>query len=616
MKLLELRIENFRCYKDEFIIGFDSLTAIIAKNDVGKSSVLEALDAFFNLDKLDPEDRSVGVRSSEPIAITCVFDDIPTQLIVDTDNLISPFNEYLLNADNKLEVKKVFVGSTPKVEFIYLNAIHPTAVNFNDLFTLTIGELRTRARELDVDFTNVNRTIKSSLRHAIWTSVEQASLSLNQVNIEIKDTVWKPLQNTLPLYQLFKADRPSSDQDAEAQDPIKFAIKEALSSKADELEAISEFVKARVEQLTLGTIEKLREMDADLARELNPEFSAFNWNKVFSVSLTNEGQIPLNKRGSGVRRLFLINFFRAKAEQQSLARSVHDVIFAIEEPETSQHPSNQLLLLNALRELADDQTNQVIFTTHNPLIAAKLDSTDVRFIQKNAQDRRHLAPNTEATFSQISANLGIIANHSIRVFIGVEGPNDIEFLNHISEILSATESDIPNLKSSEIDGTIVYIPMGGSTLQLWTNRLAGLNVPEVHIMDRDTTPPAAPKYEDAANRVNARGGNTIAFTTSSRETENYIHVDSINEEFNLQLATPQPFDDIPEIVAQAVHTASGSTVAWAVLNDEKKSQKISRAKKRLNQNATRRMTVARLNEVDTNNDVRTWLRQIKQYLEL
>jgi predicted ATP-dependent endonuclease of OLD family len=48
MRLIELRLKNFRCYKEEIKIKIDDLTCIIGKNDIGKSTILEALDCFFN----------------------------------------------------------------------------------------------------------------------------------------------------------------------------------------------------------------------------------------------------------------------------------------------------------------------------------------------------------------------------------------------------------------------------------------------------------------------------------------------------------------------------------------------------------------------------------------
>lgn len=576
---------------------------------------MEALDAFFNAEKLESGDRSTGLRNSDNVEITCIFGEIPDQLIIDTDNLISPFNEYLLNTDSKLEVKKVYSGAALKCEEVFIHALHPTAENFDDLFTLTVAQLRARARNLGVQLDGVNEAVKSALRHAIWLSVPDVELAKQVVELEVKSKIWKPLQNILPLFQLFKSDRPSSDQDAEAQDPIKFAIKEALKQKAGELETIGSHVKRQVEEVTKLTIEKIREMDPELASQLNPNFSNFNWNKVFSVSLTNEDQIPLNKRGSGVRRLFLINFFRAKAEQLADERDVQDVIFAIEEPETSQHPNNQLLLLDALKELSLEESNQVVFTTHNPVLAGRVDRESIRFVEKADDGTRFLADNNEQTLLRIKESLGIFANHNIKVFVGVEGPNDIEYINGISSDLAQDAAGIVDLRNAEQQGELVYMPMGGSTLELWTNRLEGLQVPEIHILDRDNPPPAQAKYQAAADRVNARGDNCHSFITSRKEMENYIHFEAINQEFQIQLTENyQPFDDVPTLVAKAVHEASESTVAWEDLDEKKQSKKESKAKKRLNRGAIENMTLERLNNIDAEGEVLRWLGEISAQL--
>ena len=46
MKLDSVVLKNFRGYRDEIRIDIGSLTAFIGKNDVGKSSVLDALEIF------------------------------------------------------------------------------------------------------------------------------------------------------------------------------------------------------------------------------------------------------------------------------------------------------------------------------------------------------------------------------------------------------------------------------------------------------------------------------------------------------------------------------------------------------------------------------------------
>ena len=46
MRLVSVSLKNFRSYKEPIEIEVQELTCLIGKNDVGKSTILEALDVF------------------------------------------------------------------------------------------------------------------------------------------------------------------------------------------------------------------------------------------------------------------------------------------------------------------------------------------------------------------------------------------------------------------------------------------------------------------------------------------------------------------------------------------------------------------------------------------
>lgn len=48
VRIKTVYIENFRGYKNRVDIDFETLTTFVGRNDAGKSTVLEALDIFFN----------------------------------------------------------------------------------------------------------------------------------------------------------------------------------------------------------------------------------------------------------------------------------------------------------------------------------------------------------------------------------------------------------------------------------------------------------------------------------------------------------------------------------------------------------------------------------------
>ena len=80
MKLVELRLRNFRCFRDETSISFDDLTVLVGRNDAGKSTIMDALDIFFNDGCPDKNDASKSGNTTDA-AIICVFSDLPDTLV-------------------------------------------------------------------------------------------------------------------------------------------------------------------------------------------------------------------------------------------------------------------------------------------------------------------------------------------------------------------------------------------------------------------------------------------------------------------------------------------------------------------------------------------------------
>ena len=129
---------------------------------------------------------------------------------------------------------------------------------------------------------------------------------------------------------------------------MKIAVQQALSELTAEIEHIKTEVRTKALDTANRTLAKLKEMSPELANELIPEFKTEpKFDSQFKLTINSDDGIPINKRGSGIRRLILLSFFRAEAERIRAQHQGSQVIFAFEEPETSQHPDHKLMLLNA-----------------------------------------------------------------------------------------------------------------------------------------------------------------------------------------------------------------------------------------------------------------------------
>lgn len=404
MKIKTVTLKNFRAYKDETVVDFENLTAFVGKNDIGKSTVLEALDIFFNdgggIVKLDKGDiNQENADADNTISIIVEFTDLPASIRIDAQNMTTLQEEYLLTSANTLKIRKDYPNAGKAKVFIIAN--HPTNDQCKDLLVKKIAELK---KILDNNNIACNDKTRSAvIRKAIWTHYADR-LNCNEVAIDTskegaKD-IYEGLETFLPLYSLFKADRSNNDTDTEVQDPMKIAVKQLMAREdvVDLCNQIYGIVSTELSRVAANTLDKLQQMDPATANTLTPSISSvqnLKWADVFkSVSINSDNEIPLNKRGSGVKRLVLISFFRAEVDRRKSdpKNTNRGVIYAIEEPETSQHVKMQKMMIDSLKTLSQHPEVQVIITTHSSFVVKQLSYDNIRAIKEDNGGRKIVKP--------------------------------------------------------------------------------------------------------------------------------------------------------------------------------------------------------------------------------
>lgn len=626
MKINTIYIENFRGYKNRVYINFEALTAFVGKNDAGKSTILEALDIFFNegknIIKIEKDDVCVNGDSDVFIIGVC-FEKFPESIVVDSTVETTLEAEFLLNNKNMLEVKKEFKNG--KKIGTYIVANYPSSSELHDIHLKSIIDLKKmlKSHELEVED---NR--KSSLiRKKLFASIENEGLVTKEIAIDEPGTkqIWSSLEQYMPLYELFQSDRKNVDQDDEVQSPVKLLIKEILKqdSMEDRLNEIFNEIQTKTKILTDKTVTKIAEMNPEIASELKSEFANPNWSSIFKFSLDTEQGISLNKRGSGVRRLILLNFFRAEAERRSSERKVPTVIYAFEEPETSQHPGHQKMLIEAFQELSQSDVNQVILTTHSPATVKMLNIESLRFITKDINDETivYSAMDDSDILRKISSDLGILPSiepfnfSQVKLAVCVEGKNDIAFLKNINNSIKSLKEII----DLENEG-IIFIPMGGSTLQFWVNEdyLGKLNLAQFHVYDSDIGSNAEHKYTPYIDVINTRE-RSYGIETSMREFENYLPYKTLERCYESPLSIDVEnwkSSDIPELVAKHVHNSDEARVCdWNEVSDEKKKKKVGRVKNRFNTEYVLRIEEADLQECGFLEEIVMWHEKMAELLD-
>jgi hypothetical protein len=445
------------------------------------------------------------------------------------------------------------------------------------------------------------------MRKALWGAEKNLHLQETALNVsktkEDSKQIWEQLEAHLPMFALFQSDRKSQDSDGEVQNPMKAAITAALAEVQHEIDAIQVKVREKAVEIANETHKALQTLDKELANDLTPEFTAptpAKWNSLFSINMTTDG-IPLNKRGSGVRRLVLVSFFKAEAERKLKNTTKRHVIYAIEEPETSQHPNNQRVLLDALKILSTQSDCQVILTTHSPGLASELPTASIRFISKDDQQVMSIQDGAPV-FGSIAATLGVTPDSRVRVLFCVEGPTDVLAFKSLSRALHEADLSIPDLTNDE---RVAFVVMGGSTLLQWVSEhyLKGLGRREVHIYDRDV-----PAYEVAEATVNGRNDGSWACRTIKQEIECYLHPGAIQATYGVTIEVL----DHPPSKADSVGSRFGQ--AYSVLQGFDGVMTENKAKSYLAMKSFPAMTAQWIDERDPAGEVRGWFHRVAAML--
>lgn len=604
MKLKRLYLENFRSYKDLVSIDFENITTFIGKNDAGKSTILEALEIFFNNDIVKIDSSDVNVFSdSKKVTIACDFTELPNELILDSGEKTSLKEEYLLIDEDTMRIKKTYDCSKSKPsEDIYIVTNHPTADGFENLLSLKEKDLQKMVKERQLDCSKKGNPI---MRKALWESADDLKISEVEIPLikskeDVKD-IWSKIESYLPTYALFQSDRSSNDSDGEVQNPMKVAIQEAIGEVQEEIQEIQEKVREKATEIANQTREALYAIDPSLANELTPTFATpavSKWNSLFSIAMDTDAGISLNKRGSGVRRMILVGFFKAEAERKAKKSNKKDIIYAIEEPETAQHPNNQKILINSFLELSETPHCQIILTTHSPGLAQELPTDSIRFVNKDEESNAIVQNGTEAVIAEVVKTLGILPNpdQNIKLVIYVEGPTDVIALKCFSRCLREKYPDVINLSS---DRRILLIPSGGSILKYWVDAhyLENLHCPCIHIYDNDVA-----TYQKSIDKVNARNDGSWGVLTKKYEIENYLHNDAIKLAYDVDVDTDE--ENVPERFGKA----------YAIKKNLDNAMGANKSKLYLGK-AFNMMTYQLLMERDTEGEIKSWFDKMKAIVE-
>jgi len=608
MKISKILLENFRAFRSSEI-DVRNLNVFLGKNDQGKSSILEAMDIFFNDGKgtvkvtEDDLNKMLSGGVSE-FAIGIQFENFPDPIIIDETNETSLKKECLLNKQEKLEIWKLFKKG--RLSSVQIKCFHPCNDDFlRFMLTKNVNELRAFVDENNIHVED--RRKAAEMRRAIRTHYKErdGSLDLQEVKIPINDgdlkKIWDKIKIYMPVFTLVSADRENLDTDSDFQNPLKNRIKEIFQGEEEILEKLNSVSEKVYSEIMIFAERTIEEFNILMGDKINikpsiPATSDLKWYNVYKkIGFETEDSIPMNQRGSGFRRLILLASIFARTKED-LNDNV-DVVYAIEEPESSLHPSWQKKLADALIELSEKEKYQTFLTSHSPAMIRIFNTSSIKYVEKENGESRVYDFNEDIA-TKIIETMGLLPNIG-KVVVCVEGNNDINFLLNINQNIEELK-EIIDLKKERESGILTIMPMHGGNLKdfIAKHYLKNTNVLEFHLYDKDDG-----SYFEDIEKVRQRKDGSYGTLTSLREIENYSPPEVLEEYFNVKLASEM-----------------SSIEDWGEKNipkliEEKVKMKESIVKKKICNDCSKKITKDHLMEMGTWNEVKGWFEKIKEMVE-
>lgn len=630
MKLIGLKLNNFRRYQN---ISFDlskNLHMIVGMNDIGKSTIFEALDIFFNgnnaFSKLSLQDlnRDAFLANDKIIKITCIFSiDKNEKVIIDSQYEVNPKDEYLLNKDENIEILKEYNCEIKTIKpKIYLKSYLPNCINV-DILTKKQTELKTLLDSLCPN-SIADRRINSEMRLAIYShlinenpnSIFEEKLIDTSSILNDKD-FYTNLEKSMPDFYLFKADRENNTSDSEIQNPLAIAVKDVLSGDEikGKLNEIQSIVVNRINEVNQATIEQMQKFSSRIGSSLKANIST-NWQKAISNDINDANDIPINKKGSGIRRLLLLSYLMVDAQKRTSINNKKNIIYAIEEPETALHPKLQVKFISELYRMANNHTYEtgdeiptngneinvykILLTTHTPNYLAYATQEEVIYLSED-DNGNIIEIDGALELQQIRDEMGLLPNPNYGFVIFVEGDSDISFLKNVGQIPEL--KSIFDLSNRKVD----IISLRGSNLLNSIEKAfyKELPVKQFHLYDGDRQ-----EYKDfLQNEVNGKNIKWFGTTTLRKEIEYYIPPQLIETTLGIDLSdvynrySDTDFDLISHVLNL------NSTILLGIKSDKNPATSL---KAFLNKRVMKGVTKEHLISMGVYDEIKGWFEKMKE----
>lgn len=482
MKIRQISIKNFRGISNA-TIDFSNFTTLIGPNNIGKSTILQAIHILLDNKKPKKEDWPGQSPSKDAMAISCIFHQLE-----DWEKRKSAISGLLYG--DELHVKVECVGTEDDSEFstkyfVYHEREYVPILEGGWTNVKKVPELKGILKDLAIEkaetFYEKKQEIASRyltenpdalVRELEWhekkfaNSLQQAVPHVMYVPATFKIEDDLKSSSSSPFAFLFSNRLfPAVRKDSTYQAYLKHTheLQKKLQGRSEDGEVIEELDQALAK--LSGTLNSILDFDCSVRLNFGDVDVEPVFMKAASMIINEEVETSLNCQGSGVQRALAFSLLESNAEiTSSESGDNRTIVVLFEEPELYIHPHLMRRLKSTLQNRASHPNWQVICSTHSPfLIDIGNEPESLKLIKRGDGNSREVYQITSDLFMQdkeyderafLRAALDFHPTVSECFFakraILVEGDTEVAVLNMASELCKVFGIDTSLVSDSTV----------------------------------------------------------------------------------------------------------------------------------------------------------------------
>jgi predicted ATP-dependent endonuclease of OLD family len=482
MILKTVQVTNYKCIFDSGKFSISDVTALVGKNESGKSALLQAL---YKLNPVDESDKKYSDIEEYPRSNYSEYEETK-----DNDPATVVHTEWELTPEEVLSLEKVYGTECLSSTLVSINKKYDNVTYYtillneekileyikeNSTLNADVKTVTDGAKSIKEYFSSLENLDKSNAAYKKYLEellkiAPDKSLArgfINEISAILPKFLYFADYNKLPgqvsldaINQRIKQNTPTFE------DKVFLALLSLVGTDIDKLQNLTTFeqyiakLEAVSSRLTKEVFEywsqnKQLEVDFrfDAGRSADPP--PFNTGFVFRTRIRNKRHgvtVSFDDRSTG-----FVWFFSFLVYFSQLKRNFDEQLFVLlDEPGLSLHAKAQADFLRYINEKLAPHC-QVIYTTHSPFLINQDKLLNVRTVEDVVKDEKILGTKVSEeilnidkdTILPLQAALGYEITQTL--FIGphtilVEGPSDLLYMKFFSNELKTQGREFLNPK--------------------------------------------------------------------------------------------------------------------------------------------------------------------------